>query len=95
MSIVHALGNYCFYFLLAWLPLFLVQVARLRIGEMTLLATLGYAVQAACALGYGHFSDWWTRSGRSEALCRRWMMVASQIARGGRDPRPLPSPDSA
>jgi len=43
-----------------------------------MLATLGYAVQGACALGYGQFSDWWTRSGRSEALCRRWMMVASQ-----------------
>ncbi|GAA4754909.1 MFS transporter [Sphingomonas daechungensis] len=78
MSIVHALGNYCFYFLLAWLPLFLTKSRGFSIGEMTMLATLGYAVQGACALGYGHFSDWWTRSGRSEALCRRWMMVASQ-----------------
>src|SRR5262245_36138075 len=78
MSIVHALGNYCFYFLLAWLPLFLTKSRGFSIGEMTLLATLGYAVQGACALGYGHFSDWWTRSGRSEALCRRSMMVASQ-----------------
>lgn len=79
MSIVHALGNYCFYFLLAWLPLFLTKSRGFSIGEMTLLATLGYAVQGACAFGYGHFSDWWTRSGRSEALCRRWMMVASQL----------------
>jgi MFS family permease len=79
MSIVHALGNYCFYFLLAWLPLFLTKSRGFSIGEMTLLATLGYAVQGACALGYGHFSDWWTRSGRSEALCRRWMMVVSQL----------------
>ena len=71
MSIVHALGNYCFYFLLAWLPLFLTKARGFSIGEMTMLATLGYTVQGACALGYGHFSDWWTRSGRSEALCRR------------------------
>jgi MFS family permease len=78
MSIVHALGNYCFYFLLAWLPLFLTKARGFTIGEMTMLATLGYAVQGACALGFGHFSDWWTRSGRSEAVCRRWMMVASQ-----------------
>jgi MFS family permease len=78
MSIVHALGNYCFYFLLAWLPLFLTKSRGFSIGEMTMLATLGYAVQGACAFGYGHFSDWWTRSGRSEAFCRRWMMVASQ-----------------
>src|SRR5215213_1971218 len=79
MSIVHALGNYCFYFLLAWLPLFLTKARGFSIGEMTMLATLGYVVQAVCALSYGHFSDWWTRSGRSEAACRRWMMVASQL----------------
>ena len=78
MSIVHALGNYCFYFLLAWLPLFLTKSRGFSIGEMTMLATLGYAVQGACALGFGYFSDWWTKSGRSEAMCRRWMMVASQ-----------------
>jgi len=78
MSIVHCLGNYCFYFLLAWLPLFLTKSRGFSIAEMTLLASLGYAVQGACAFAYGHFSDWWTRSGRSEAVCRRWMMVASQ-----------------
>ena len=79
MGIVHAAGNYCFYFLLAWLPLYLVQERGLSIIEMTWLASLGYAVQAACAIGYGHLSDLWTRSGRSEAFIRRWMMVASQL----------------
>jgi MFS family permease len=78
MSIAHALGNWCFYFLLAWLPLFLTKSRGFSIAEMTLLATLGYGVQGACALGFGHFSDWWTRSGRSEAACRRWMMVFTQ-----------------
>ncbi len=79
MSIVHALGNWCFYFLLAWLPLFLTKSRGFSIGEMTLLATLGYAVQGVCALGFGHASDWWTRSGRSEAGCRRSMMIVSQL----------------
>ena len=79
MSIVHSLGNYCFYFLLAWLPLFLTKARGFSIGEMTLLATLGYAVQGVCALSFGHFSDWWTRSGRLEAVCRRTMMVVSQL----------------
>jgi MFS family permease len=78
MSIVHSLGNYCFYFLLAWLPLYLTKSRGFSITEMTFLASLGYAVQGACAFAYGHFSDWWTRSGRSEAAIRRWMMVASQ-----------------
>ena len=79
MSIVHCLGNYSFYFILTWLPLYLTKSRGFTITEMTLLATLGYAVQAACALGYGHFSDRWTRSGRSEAACRRAMMVGSQL----------------
>src|SRR4051794_2854935 len=83
MSIVHCLGNYCFYFLLAWLPLFLTKSRGFSITEMTLLASLGYAAQAVCAFGYGHFSDWWTRSGRSEAACRRWMMVGSQTLAAG------------
>ena len=78
MSIAHALGNWCFYFLLAWLPLFLTKSRGFGIGEMTLLATLGYTVQGAFAFVFGHFSDWWTRSGRSEASCRRWMMISTQ-----------------
>jgi MFS family permease len=78
MSIVHALGNYCFYFLLAFTPLFLTEARGFSKTEWVYLASLGYAVQGACAFFYGHLSDWWTRSGRSEAMCRRWMMVASQ-----------------
>ena len=78
-SIGHALNNYCFYFLLAWIPLFLTKSRGFSIAEMTMLATIGYAVQGASAFACGHFSDWWTRSGRSEALCRRCMMVASQL----------------
>jgi MFS family permease len=83
MSIAHALGNWCFYFLLAWLPLFLTKSRGFTIGEMTLLATLGYGVQGACAFLFGHFSDWWTRSGRSEATCRRWMMISTQALVAG------------
>ena len=79
MAIVHCLGNYSFYFILTWLPLYLTKSRGFTITEMTLLATLGYAVQAACALGYGHLSDRWTRSGRSEAACRRAMMIGSQM----------------
>ncbi|MFL6726449.1 MAG: MFS transporter [Sphingomicrobium sp.] len=78
MSIVHALGNYCFYFLLAWLPLFLTESRGFSKTEWVYLASIGYAAQGVCAFAYGHLSDWWTRSGRSEALCRRWMMVGSQ-----------------
>jgi MFS family permease len=82
MSIAHFASNYGFYFVLAWLPLYLVQERGLGIGEMTLLSTLAYAAQAVAAFTFGHWSDRWTRSGRDEASIRRWMMIAAQIGQG-------------
>jgi MFS family permease len=82
MSIAHIASNYVFYFLLAWLPLYLVSSRGLAIGEMTILATLGYSAQAVSALSLGAISDWWTRTGRSEGQVRRWMMLLGQIVAG-------------
>ena len=78
MSIAHFASNYGFYFILTWLPLYLIQSRGLSIGQMTLLATLGYAAQAIAALSFGWISDRWTRSGRSEGTMRRWMMIVTQ-----------------
>ena len=83
MSIGHAAGNYSFYFMLAFLPLYLVQERGFSITEMTFIATLGYAVQAVAALTLGHASDRWTRSGRSEAAMRRGMLVVGQLVAAG------------
>lgn len=80
MSIAHTASNYGFYFLVIWLPIYLVQGRGLSIVEMTALATLGFAVQAVAAIGLGLWSDHWTKSGRSEASIRRWTMVVTQIA---------------
>lgn len=82
MSIAHIASNYGFYFLLIWLPNYLVKARGLDLGEMTLLATLGYVAQAIAAIGFGIWSDRWTRTGRSEATIRRWMMIIAQLAQG-------------
>ena len=79
MGIVHACGNYGFYFMLTWLPLYLVQQRGLTIIQMTMLATLTYVVQGASAIALGAWSDRWTRSGRSEAAVRRGMMIVGQL----------------
>ncbi|NUT00228.1 MAG: MFS transporter [Sphingomonas sp.] len=79
MSIAHFASNYGFYFILAWLPLYLVQSRGLSLGQMTLLATLAYGAQAVAALAFGAISDRWTKSGRSEGTVRRWMMIIAQI----------------
>jgi MFS family permease len=79
MSVAHIASNYVFYFLLGWLPLFLTKSRGLPIREMTFIAMLGYAAQAVAALGFGAFSDRWTRAGRSEAAIRRSMMFVGQL----------------
>lgn len=83
MSIAHVASNYVFYFLLGWLPLFLTKSRGLPIGEMTFIATLGYAAQAVSALGCGYVSDWWTRRGYGEPAVRRAMMFGGQLLAGG------------
>ncbi|HEU0309778.1 MAG TPA: MFS transporter [Sphingomicrobium sp.] len=82
MSIAHIASNYGFYFLLIWLPNYLVKARGLELGEMTLLATLGYVAQAIAAIGFGLWSDRWTSAGRSEGTIRRWMMIVAQIGQG-------------
>lgn len=79
MSIAHVTSNYVFYFLLGWLPLFLTKSRGLAITEMTWIATIGYAAQAIAALSLGFISDWWTKTGRSEATIRRVMMLVGQV----------------
>lgn len=82
MGVAHFCANFGFYFLLAWLPLYLVQQRGLTIIGMTMLATAGYAVQAVAAIALGSVSDRWTQAGRSEAAIRRWMMIVGQLAFG-------------
>ena len=79
MSIAHFASNYGFYFVLAWLPLYLVNERGLSIPQMTLLATLGYAAQAVAAFAFGAISDRWTSLGKSEDFIRRWMMIVAQF----------------
>jgi len=83
MGVGHAAGNFSFYFMLAFLPLYLVQQRGLSIELMTLLATLGYATQGAAAFALGHWSDRWTRSGRPEAAMRRAMLLTGQLVAAG------------
>ena len=83
MSIAHFASNYDFYFVLAWLPLYLVDQRGLTITQMTLLATLAFAAQAVAAFAFGAISDRWTRSGKSEDFIRRWMMIAAQLLQAG------------
>lgn len=80
MGGAHFLSNYGFYFLLTWLPLWLVQTKGYSIPVMTGLTTLGFTVQGVAALAIGHWSDSRVRAGASEARLRRGLMIFGQVA---------------
>ena len=75
MGVGHFATNYGFYFLLTWLPLFLVKSRGYSIADMTVLTTLGFTVQGIVALVMGRMSDRWVSAGAEEGALRRRLMV--------------------
>lgn len=82
MGIAHFMSNYGFYFLLAWLPLYLTKTLGYSIAEMTLLTTLSFTSQGIAALVTGRMSDMAVARGADEARVRRWSMVIGQAMLG-------------
>lgn len=71
--------NYAFYFILAWLPLFLVSTRGMSITNMTMLTTAFFVVQGVSALGFGWLSDHLVRGGMAEGHLRRRLLAAAQF----------------
>jgi MFS family permease len=80
MGAAHFMTNYAFYFLLAWLPLYLTKTLGYSIAEMTVLTTLSFSAQGVAALVAGRLSDRAVAGGADEAALRRTTMVAAQAA---------------
>ncbi|MFZ1743301.1 MAG: MFS transporter [Pontixanthobacter sp.] len=79
MGVAHFTSNYGFYFLLAWLPLFLVRERGLGITDMTILTTIGFATQGVVSLASGRLSDMLVARGMAEGQLRRYLMVVAQF----------------
>lgn len=78
-SFGHFAANYGFYFILAWLPLYLVSQRGFSLQAMTLLATMTYLAQAASALTLGWICDARVAGGADMGgTCRR--MIAGGMA---------------
>lgn len=79
MGIGHFCNTYGFYFLLAWLPLFLVKVRGLSILEMTAITTTAYVVQGFGALAWGWLSDRLVAAGWDEGPLRKGLLSLYQV----------------
>jgi ACS family D-galactonate transporter-like MFS transporter len=74
--------NYVNYFLVAWLPYFLVRDRHFTMQEMATLGGVAYIAAACCALLAGRLSDRWVGAGASPSLVRK-TITAGGLALSG------------
>ena len=82
MGIGHFFNTYGFFFLLAWLPLFLVKSRGFGVIEMTRLLTTVYLIQAVSALLCGWISDRLVARGIDEGRLRKGLMAGGLALNG-------------
>lgn len=75
----HFTSNYAFYFVITWLPLYLVKSRGFTLPEMAELAGVIYLVYAASAQISGWAADHWMRKGASANRVRKSLIVAGQL----------------
>jgi MFS family permease len=75
MSAIHFTGTYALYFVIAWLPLFLVKARGYSITDMVLLTSMFYLGQTVGAVVAGWLTDRVIAAGRSPSHVRRNSMI--------------------
>jgi MFS family permease len=78
-SLGHFAGNYNFYFILAWLPVYLVKVRGFSLQMMAGIAGSAYLINAVSALLMGWASDRWVRSGHSASFIYKGAMALNHL----------------
>lgn len=70
-------GNYAFYFVISWLPLYLVKARGLSIARMAEISGLIYIVYAASSFLTGRLSDRWIQSGGNINRVRKTFIISA------------------
>lgn len=78
-SLGHFAGNYIFYFVISWLPLYLVKTRGFTVGQMAELGGIVYLVYAASVRVTGWLSDRWMDAGATDNLVRKTFAVAAHV----------------
>jgi MFS family permease len=76
----HFAANYNYYFILAWLPLYLVKVRGFSMQSMAGVAGFAYLINAAAGLFSGWATDAWIRTGRSASVAYKSTMALNHVA---------------
>jgi MFS transporter, ACS family, D-galactonate transporter len=67
--------NYLFYFMITWLPTYLVFERHLSVATMVPVAGMYYSFDAASAVATGVLQDFWIRRGHTPTLVRKSAMA--------------------
>jgi len=78
-AIGHFSVNYVFYFMLTWLPFYLVRERGLSMTEMVRSAGIYYLTDATSSALTGWASDYWMRRGGSATLVRKSAMAVGYL----------------
>lgn len=72
----HFCNNYAFYFVISWLPLYLVKTRGFTVSEMAALGGAIYVIYAASSMATGYFSDRWMAAGGSSNRVRKTVVLS-------------------
>jgi MFS family permease len=78
-SLGHFSGNYTYYFILGWLPDYLVKVRGFSIDSMAKVASSAYLISAVLAFGAGWLTDRWIHLGRSPDVAYKSIMAVHHV----------------
>jgi MFS family permease len=75
-------SNYALYFMLGWLPLYLVNAQGFSVGEMAGIGAAVYAIYGVSGIVFGWLADYWIARGGSLTVVRKSIVVAGHIGLG-------------
>ncbi len=79
-SLGHFASNYGYYFIVSWLPFYLVKTRGFSIESMAAIASSAYLLNALSALAMGWVADRWIRAGHSPTLVYKGIMGIASLA---------------
>jgi MFS family permease len=79
-SLGHFAANYSFYFVLSWLPFYLVKERGFSMGTMAVIASSAFLLNALSALFMGWATDRWIKGGRSANGVYKGLMAIAHVA---------------